>query len=126
MKTPALPKTSGRRLTLLTAVAVLNAGSAFAADFAGDAQAQARALLSGPSANSADTAYPSLPLAGAPASTPEPQEQARGLLAGKAVFWSETRKSAGNGTAPASPQDEGRAYAGPQETARRMILGKGA
>lgn len=122
MKTLTPLKTS---VTLLATAALLNACSTFAAGFADDAQAQARALLSGPSGTRAGTAYPLLPLAGTPASTPEPLEQARWLLAGK-LSWSESHESASNVTAPASPQDAGHAYAGAEETARKMILGKGA
>lgn len=118
-------KISGHGFSLACAAALLTCGVAHAA--AGDAQVQAAALLSTASASRAEPALTSLSTDGAAASPIESQEKARWLLAGKPVSSAgsaraDTQTSARNAGAV---QADGMAYAGAQDSARRMILGKG-
>jgi hypothetical protein len=120
-----------RRLLLISAATLVTANSVVAANRVGDAQMQARDLLTGTvewakatdrsPANSADLHQRSYP---------EPQQQARQLILGKPSFEGPAgRKAAAqsktNAAAPASARRKDRVHSDPQELARRMILGEG-
>jgi hypothetical protein len=120
-----------RRLVILTAGLLLQAHSAFASDSTGDAQAQARALLDPPVVSRVMSVdgFTAAPANGRVASRPDPQEQARALLLGKAEEGSVGRSaiaidSKRDAAKSISAQDR-RAHTDPQESARRMILGPG-
>ena len=128
MNSVASRKTSARRFALVFAAVLLNSGAAFAAGFVGDGQTQAGALLAGAPGSRTDRASDALPSA-ASASAAEPQDQARALLARPPRFTPaetllDVQESIGGHASPAS--HHGGAYAGAQESARRMILGRGA
>lgn len=131
MNTFTTRKSSGRRTALLYATVLLSASPAFAAVSADDAQAQARALLSGTSASRTDDVLPSLPAAAGVVSTTDAAEQARALLFGTPTFPRardrvQALDSMTTEGLPASAQDQRSANAGALESARRMILGSGA
>jgi hypothetical protein len=124
-------KILSRRLLLISAATLVTANTVVAANRVGDAQMQARDLLTGTvegakatdrsPANSADLQQRSYP---------EPQEQARQLILGKPSFEGPaSRKAAAlsktNAAAPASARRKDRDDSDPQELARRMILGEG-
>ena len=68
-----------------------------------------------------------LPGAGLAAFAHDPQDQARALLAkGTSRKEWRTDESAAGVTGATSAQSRGTAYAGAQESARKMILGRGA
>jgi len=131
-------KTLSHGLVLISAVFLLRAHDVLAAEDVGDAQAQARDLLSGTvggrakvidesPAISAD-GHPTPTLS--PQPTLDPQEQARQLILGKPNLGRITGRAAAlgpqlNETSAVSTRDDHRTYADPQESARRMILGSG-
>ncbi|HSE11513.1 MAG TPA: hypothetical protein VLB69_02655, partial [Rudaea sp.] len=121
-------KISGHSFALALAAALLNSGTASAADVANDAQVQARALLTGVSVSRTDHAFTSLPASDATATSAEAQDLARLLLAGKPVYSDAERgpDPRDSRASQTSAQDQDMAYAGAQASARRMILGKGA
>jgi hypothetical protein len=131
MNQPTNRKQSGPRLLALIGTAVLlNAGSAFAAVHADDAQAQARALLSGRPTFRSDGGF-RLPAAGGAAYPADPQDQARALLAGTPAFPATEPRArpfdSGSGAAsPTAVAVKGNGHGGAEESARRMILGRGA
>src|SRR6202022_2145496 len=116
MKSLIPAKTLGHGLLLTSAVFLLNANNALGAEAVGDAQMQAKDLLSG-----TVDGRPRIVESRATASTNDqtsrldPQEQARQLILGKPNL------SVSNGGAV-----DHRAGDDPQESARRMILGYGA
>jgi hypothetical protein len=129
MTSSKLTKTSNRPLVLLSAAFLLQTGGALVAAHAGDAQAQARELVSQTAAGrSVATESNPLPDGGTSLAAVDPQEQARRVLLGA--------QSAGGGAEVAAPRyakstspagvvgrDHRRAYSDAQEMARRMILG---
>lgn len=128
MNSRARRKTSARRFALVFASVLLNSSAAFAAGLVEDGQTQAGALLAGAPGSRTDHASDALPSA-ASAAAVEPQDQARALLARPPHFTPAERlldvqESVGGLLSPAS--NHGGAYAGAQESARRMILGRGA
>ena len=128
MKSRLIPDTSARRCTLALAAVVLNASAAFAAGPVEDGQAQAAALLGGSAGSRAERASDALPSA-RHVSAGDPQDQARALLARSPRFTPaekllDVQESVGGLESPAA--NRGGAYAGAQESARRMILGRGA
>jgi hypothetical protein len=118
-----------RRLILISAAILVNANTVLAADRVGDAQMQARDLLSGTVggnpkiidrslATSADTYQKSYP---------DPQTQARWLILGNSSFDGAVSQEFAvqaktNAPVPVSAR-RGSAHTDPQELARRMILG---
>jgi hypothetical protein len=121
-------KISGHSFALALAAALLNSGTASAADVANDAQIQARALLTGVSVSRTDHAFTSFPATDATATSAEAQDLARRLLAGKPGYSDAERgpDQRDSRASRISVQDQDMAYAGAQASARKMILGKGA
>jgi hypothetical protein len=129
MTSSKLIKTSNRPLALLSAAFLLQTGGALAAARAGDAQTQARELVSqtaaGPSVAAQSNA---LPGGGTSAAALDPQEQARRVLLGARSAGGEAEVAApryAKSTSPAGVVGQGqrRAHSDAQEMARRMILG---
>jgi hypothetical protein len=124
-------KISTRRLLLISAATLITASPVVAANRVGDAQMQARDLLTGTVGGAKATdRSPAISADLYPQSFPEPQEQARQLILGKPSFERPaSRKLAAqsktNAPAPASARSKDRVHADPQELARRMILGEG-
>jgi hypothetical protein len=123
--------TLGRRLMLASAGLLLCANGALAADVVGDAQMQARDLLSGTVGRRPKIADVSsaVPTDDRHVLNLDPQEQARDLILGK-NFASTAHQAASldpkTDTMPAaSVQHIRRADIGSQELAQRMLLGKG-
>ena len=123
-------KMFGHGLMLISAAFLFQADDVRAADSAGDAQVQARDLLSGTVGGRAKTIdeSPANPADGHQTSGLDPQEQARQLILGKLHV--DNRAAAlepkVNTTRAVSARDDHDTYADPQESARRMILGHGA
>jgi hypothetical protein len=123
-------KMFGHGLVLISAALLFQADEVRAAEVAGDAQAQARDLLSGTVGGRAKTVDESRanPADGHQTSGLDPQEQARQLILGKPHV--DDRAAAlepkVNTTRAVSARDDHDTYADPQESARRMILGHGA
>jgi hypothetical protein len=133
MKSLIPPKTRGYGLALTAAAFLFQANSVLAAEFVGDPQMQARDLLSGTVGGRPRTVDESAanPADGHQTSSLEPQEQARQLILGKPNLGGINGRTAAveprmNATPAVSTQDNHRTYPDPQESARRMILGRGA
>ena len=125
-------KTLKYGLVLISAAFLLGNG-VLAAEAAGDAQSQARDLLSGTVDGRVKVvdASPASGADGVRAPSLDPQEQARQLILGKPISSRIKGPVAALGTqtkaAPAgSTQGDHRTHADPQELARRMILGSRA
>jgi hypothetical protein len=122
------------RFVLIAAAILLHANNVLAAEFVGDAQIQARDLLSGTVGGRAKTvdASPAISAEGHhQTSNLDPQEQARQLILGKRSFdgVAGTRVALDSKTkvAPAArARGKRRECSDAQELARRMILGTGA
>jgi hypothetical protein len=130
---PFIPSnTLGRRLVLASTGILLYANGALAADFVGDAQTQARDLLSGTVGGRARMPYVSAAIpTDLHVPNLDPQEQARDLILGKSNFADTASQAISldskTAVAPAdSAQRIHRADADGQELAQRMIVGKGA
>jgi hypothetical protein len=108
------------RLIPIAAAILLHANNVLASDFVVDAQMQARDLLSGTVGGQAKTVDRSRPKSGDGdrASSVDPQDQADQLILGKTKFG----KSDGPSMALVPNL---RTCSDPQESARRMILGRG-
>ena len=124
-----LIKTSSRPLALLSAAFLLQTGGALTAARAGDAQTQARELLS-PTTAGRSVAAQSDTLADGGTSLPalDPQEQARRILSGTPSAGGEAEVAApryakSTSTAAIVGRADRRAHSDAQEMARRMILG---
>jgi hypothetical protein len=119
-------KSLGSQLILISAVFLLHVNSALAAEFVGDAQMQARDLLSGTVGGRAKIVdvSPAIPADGRNAFNPDPQEQARQMILGKPNFAGIAGR-AGFDSKMKVTSVRGRAYADGQESARRMLLGRG-
>ena len=121
-----LTSTTHRRL-LISAGILLFANGAIAGQPVGDAQQQARDLLSG-TANGLAGSIDKLPVVAAESHSRgdlDPQEQARQMILGTARYGS----VAGTAVAstPAVPaRTNHRTYSDPQERARRLLLAQGA
>jgi hypothetical protein len=124
-------KTLKYGLVLISAAFLLGNG-VLAAEAAGDAQSQARDLLSGTVDGRAKVVdqLPATEADGVRAPGLDPQEQARQLILGKPISSRLNGPAAGLADTSAAPlestQGGHRTYADPQELARRMILGSGA
>jgi hypothetical protein len=129
MTTSSLVKTSNRSLVLLSATFLLQTGGALTAARAGDAQTQARELLSQTTAGRSVAAQSNaLPGSGTSLAALDPKEQARRVLLGARSAGGEAEVTAPRHTKSISPaevvgQGQRRAHTDAQEMARRMILG---
>jgi hypothetical protein len=128
MTSSKLIKTSNRPLALLSAALLLQTGGALTEARAGDAQTQARALLSQTTAGRSVAAQ-SDTLAGGGSSLPalDPQEQARRILLSTPSAGGEAQAAPryAKSTSAAGIVERGdrRAHFDAQEMARRIILG---
>jgi hypothetical protein len=125
-------KILSRRLILVSAAILLNANAVLAADRVGDAQMQARDLLSGTVGGRLKTVDKSLAISAdhSQKSYADPQTQARQLILGKPSFEGTvsrefTVQQKTNMPVPVSARRNGSVHTDPQELARRMILGTG-
>jgi hypothetical protein len=129
MTSSKLIKTSNRPLALLAAAFLLQTGGALEAARAGDAQTQARELVSQTTAGPSVAAQSSaLPDRGTSVAALDPQEQARRVLLGTQSTGGEAEATASRyakSTPAAGDVGRGhlRAHSDAQEMARRMILG---
>jgi hypothetical protein len=120
-----------RRLILISAAILINANTVLAADRVGDAQMQARDLLSGTVGGKTKIIDRSLAISTDryQKSYPDPQTLARQLILGKSSFDGALSRefavqSTTNVPVPVSARRDS-AHTDPQELARRMILGVG-
>jgi hypothetical protein len=127
MTSSKLIKTSNRSLVLLSAAFLLQAGGALTAARAGDAQTQARELVSQTTAGRSVAAQSNaLPDGGTSLAALDPQEQARRVLLGTQGAGGEVAAPRyAKSTSPSGVAGRGhrRAHSDAQEMARRMILG---
>jgi hypothetical protein len=129
MTSHARINTFSRGLALISATLVFQATGVLAGDLVGDAQTQARDLLSGTLGGKAKTFDQCTVIPAGSARTPnlDPQAQARRLILGEPLpdgnaTPERTIQPQMTATTTISSQDI-RTYADPQESARRMILG---
>jgi len=115
-------KTFVRRLALLSAGLLLQSNTLFATEVAGDAQMQARDLLTGTVDGRPRTVdqSPGMPSDELQGSALDAQEQARRLILGQRSVGGVAEKKAH------AESQRGPVYDDPHESARRMILGVGA
>jgi len=131
MKSFIPSNTLGRRLMLASAGLLLCANGAFAAESIGDAQMQARDLLSGTVGGEPKFAHVSSanPTDDRPAVYLDPQEQARELILGEnfagTAHQAASLDSTVNAMPAASVQNVSRVEFDGQELAQRMLTGKG-
>jgi len=123
-------KVLSRRLILISAAILINANTVLAADRVGDAQMQARDLLSGTVGGKTKIIDKSLAISADQKSYPDPQTQARQLILGKPSFDGAVSREFAvqpetNVPVTVSARRDGSAHTDPQELARRMILGAG-
>ena len=128
MTSSKLIKTSTRPLALLSAAFLLQTGGAVAAARAGDAQTQARELVSQTIGGRSVAAQSNALADGTSLAALDPQEQARRVLLGARSAGGEAEVAApryAKSTSPAGVVGQGqrRAHSDAQEMARRMILG---
>jgi hypothetical protein len=130
MNSPISMKILNRPLILISAAILINPITVLAANRVGDAQMQARDLLSGTVGGRVKVIDKSLAISAdhLQQSYPDPQTQARQLILGKPSFDGAVRRESAvqsTTTAPilVSPRRNGSAHTDPQELARRMILG---
>jgi hypothetical protein len=123
-------KMLGHGLVLISAAFLFQADNVLAAEFVGDAQMQARDLLSGTVGGRAKTVDESPANSADGRQTPslDPQEQARQLILGKPSVRGANGRAVApepnvNTTPAVSTRSDDGTYADPQESARRMILG---
>jgi hypothetical protein len=133
MNSPIPIETLIYRLILFASAILLHPNDVLASEFVGDAQMQARDLLSGTVGGQAKTVDRSLPKSGdgGQTSNVDPQDQARQLILGKTNFGKINGRARAleprmNATPALSTQGNPRTYPDPQESARRMILGEAA
>ena len=124
MNLSKLIKTSNRSLVLLSAALVLQTGGALTVARAGDAQTQARELVSQTTAGRSVAAQPNaLSNGGTSPAALDPQEQARRVLLGTQGAGGEVAAPRyAKSTSPSGVAGRG-AHSDAQEMARRMILG---
>jgi hypothetical protein len=130
MPSPLARNIPPRRFALILAPALLSCGTAFAADSVADAQARARALLAAAPADRTNSESIALP-AGDASAPADARGQARWLLArlrrySAAEMRGDAIESNDTSTSATSVESQRGHYAGPQESARKMILGSGA
>jgi hypothetical protein len=129
MTSSKLTKTSNRPLALLSAAFLLQTGGALTSARAGDAQTQARELVSQTTADRSVAAQSdTLPGGGSSLPALDPQEQARRILLGTPSVGGETkvagpRYAKSTSAAGVAGRGDRRAHSDAQENARRMILG---
>jgi hypothetical protein len=129
MTSSKLSKASNRRLVLLSAAFLLQTGAALTTARAGDAQTQAREVVSPTIAGRSVAAQSSaLPDSATSPAAQDPQEQARRVILGRQSAGVEAEAAApryAQSTSPAGVvgRDHRRAHSDAQEMARRMILG---
>jgi hypothetical protein len=123
-------KILSRRLILISAAMLINANTVLAANRVGDAQMQARDLLTGTVGGRSKIVDKSPAISADPhqQSYPDPQTQARQLILGKSSFGGAVSRklavqSKTNVGVPVSAPRIGSGHTDPQESARRMILG---
>jgi hypothetical protein len=119
-----------RSLMLVSAALLINANTVLAANRVGDAQMQARDLLSGSVGEKPKSLDKSLAISADrhKESYPDSQEQARRLILGKPSFESaagqeSAAQSKTNVAARVSARHGARVHADAQDLARRLILG---
>ena len=129
MTSSKLSKTSGGPLVFLSAALLLQAGGALVAARAGDAQTQARELLTQTTgARSIAGRFNPLPDSESSLAARDPQEQARQVILGtQSASGSPTvaapRYAKSTSVAGVAGREHRRTYSDVQEMARRMILG---
>ena len=126
MTSSKLIKTSNRSLVLLSAAFLLQAGGALTAARAGDAQTQARELVSPTTAGRSVAAQSNTLPEGTSLAALDPQEQARRVLLGTQGAGGEVAAPRyAKSTSPAGVvgRDHRRAHSDAQEMAPRMVLG---
>jgi len=129
MTSSKLTKTSGRPLVFLSAALLLQTSGALVAARAGDAQTQARELLTQTTgARSVAAGFNPLPDGESSLATGDPQEQARQVILGTQSAGGEAKLAApryakSTSLAGVAGREHRRAYSDAQEMARRMILG---
>ena len=129
MKSFIPSNTLGRRLMLASAGLLLCANGAFAGEVVGDAQMQARDLLSGTVGGQAkfSAASSPIPTDEGQGRYLDPQEQARNLILGKSfagtAFQAASLDSQTDAMPAASVQSVRRVDIDGQEMAKRMLLG---
>ena len=133
MNSPIPIKMPIHRMVLISAAILLHANNGLAAELVGDAQMQARDLLSGTVNGQAKTfdASPAIPVDGHRTPNLDPQEQARQLILGKPNFGGIAGlkvaiDSNAKVTLAVSARGKRRGYSDPQKSAQRMILGNRA
>jgi hypothetical protein len=110
----------------ISAMVLLGANAAFAAEFASDAQVQARDLLSGTVGRAqAASGSQAIPVDGRRAFNVDPQEQARQLILGKRYGAGVTHRVGGTDLKITPVRELHRAEADAQQSARRLLLGVG-
>jgi hypothetical protein len=115
------------RSALALAAVLLHSATAISAESAEGGHAQARALLSAAPETRTEQASTALPTVCLEAFTIDAQVQARSLLAQGASCAERRIDGPGGGaTGAASARNQGTAFSGAQESARKMILGRGA
>jgi hypothetical protein len=112
-------------LVLASAGILLNAHSTLAADILGDAQMQARELLSVGERSKAAQVAAVISADDAHAFNVEPQEQARQLILGKPTGDRVADRVVGSDLEMTAMRRVQRAASDPQEAARRMVQAKG-
>ena len=131
MTSSKLTKTSGRPLVFLSAALLLQTGGALVAARAGDAQTQARELLTQTTgARLVAARLNPLPAGESSLAVRDPQEQARRVIlgtqsAGGSEKMGAPRYAKATSLAGTVGREHDRAYSDAQEMARRMILGTG-
>jgi hypothetical protein len=128
MTTSKLTKTSNRPLMLLSAALLLQTGSAMVTAHAGDAQTQARELLSQTTGDRSATADIKLRADETPRAALNPQEQARRVLLGPPSAAGEAgvaaaRYAKSTSTGGVTERNQRHSYSDAQEMARRVIMG---
>jgi hypothetical protein len=128
MTSSILIKTSNRPLALLSAAFLLQTGGALTAVRAGDAQTQARELVSQTTAGRSVAAQSDiLPVGDTSLAVLDPQEQARRVLgtpsAGGEAKVAAARYAKSTASTGVAGRGDRRAHSDAQEMARRMILG---
>ena len=131
MTSSKLTKTSSHPLVFLSAALLLQTGGALVAARAGDAQTQARELLTQTTgARSVAARFNPLPDGETSVAARDPQEQARQVIlgtqsAGGSAKVAGPRYAKSTSLAGVAGREHRRAYSDAQEMARRMMLGTG-
>ena len=121
----SLNRSKALGLVLATAGILLQAHNAFAADVPGDAQMQARDLLSGTGRSTAAKVVDAKSADGAHALNAEPQDQARQIILGKPSGDRVAGRVTDSDLEMTSVGRVRSAETDPQESARRMLQARG-